>query len=146
MYIYTESSIIEPSDYFEAMPGKITNFAKVKRPTVLFDRFSMVWRAGSVGSSERVLASMKNMQSSSFSDVSLENDHVEEGRGDEGGVMDEGEMEGDEDGDDTGKKSDRLSDYNPLTGGFDEIEDEEDDKDEDEEINDVSDDGNSDSD
>jgi hypothetical protein len=57
-------------------------------------------------------------------------------------------MEVDEDEDDPGKKSDRLSDYNPLTGGFDEIEDEEDDKDEDEdeERNDRSDDDNSDSD
>jgi hypothetical protein len=66
-----ESATIQPLDYFEAMPGKITNFSKVKRSTVLFDRFSTVWRAGSVGSSERVLASMKNAQSSSFSDVSM---------------------------------------------------------------------------
>lgn len=99
-----ESAVIQPSDYFEAMPGKIINFSKVKRPTVLFDRFSTVWRAGSVGSSERVLASMKNAQSSSFSDMStslkindIDNQDVEGDTGivdDGNGAMDVDEMEG----------------------------------------------------
>ena len=67
---------------FESLPGKEkkADVIGAKRSTVLFDRSSAVWRLGALGSRDRVLASMRAVQSAPLSGVRvhLESDDEEE--------------------------------------------------------------------
>ena len=81
---------------FENIPGRETLSRDAKRPTLLFDRSSSVWRQGDAGSRDRVLASMQGALSMPLSGTSAKSViHLDES---------------DMDGDDTGEENDDGSD------------------------------------
>lgn len=91
-----KGSSLPLSQYFEPLPSKDKKPAVVatKRSTVLFDKSSVVWRLGGLGSRDRVLASMKAVQYAPLSGVQVHSDdsEKEESRVEDMGEDDDSEM------------------------------------------------------
>lgn len=101
---------------FENIPGRETLPRDAKRPTLLFDRSSSVWRQGDVGSRDRVLASMQGALSMPLSGTSA-NSVIH---------LDESDMDGDDTGEENDDGSEADSDMELGAHEFDEADDDED--------------------